>query len=77
MNSSRHDEIPVLPEEATDLAIHVRQCSLRYNALLRYHYEISKRLRWADWTSWLYRAITLPAVLWIAWQLGKMQGLMP
>lgn len=31
---SRHDEMPVLPDEATSLPIHVAACAQRYVALL-------------------------------------------
>jgi hypothetical protein len=68
--TQRHNEMPVLPDEATDLAKHVDQCARRYNALVAWHYEISRRLRKADWISWTYRTITLPAVLYIAAKLS-------
>ncbi len=41
----RHDHIPVMPEESTNLLAHVGQCTRRYNALVRLHYRQSIHIR--------------------------------
>lgn len=45
MADHRHDHIPVLPEEAEDLGVHAKRCTLRYQALVRLHYVILDRIR--------------------------------
>lgn len=67
----RHDEFPVLPAEATDLGTHVTQCARRYNALLRFHYDLSKSIRRQEVQSWVYRGFTFPLMCFICWELWK------
>lgn len=63
----KYEDLPVLPEESNDLAVHVKQCTMRYNALL-------KRIQFSDLMSWIYRAVMLPAVGFLClkmWELMK------
>ena len=70
----RYDAVPVLPSEARDLASHVDQCSRRYVALLQYLNLLSRRMRGLRIENWVYRAITLPVLLWIALELYRLRN---
>jgi hypothetical protein len=72
--SPRFDTVPVLPSEANDLSVHVDQCARRYVALLQYLNVLSRRMRGLRIENWLYRAVTLPLLLWIALELYRMRG---
>lgn len=52
------DDIPIDPDEATDLRLHVRNCMRRHSALVR---MISRERI----ITWLYRAAVLPLLLTI------------
>jgi len=70
----RYDANPVLPSETKELPVHVEQCAKRYNALVHYLNTLSARLRGQRIESWIYRAITLPVMLWIALELYRMRN---
>lgn len=77
MSSGRHDDLPVLPGEATDLGVHVTQCALRYNALIRHHYDTSRRIRMSELRAWIYRAVVVPLLVGIfieLWAIAKALG---
>lgn len=61
----RHDEMPVLPREATDLKVHVEQCALRYNALVRLHHNVLSRVRRMMWMN----SGIFTMLVYIAWEL--------
>lgn len=65
----RLDAHPVLPSEAQSLPTHVDQCGKRYIALLQYFNLLSRRARSARIESWIYRAISLPVMVYIAIKL--------
>jgi hypothetical protein len=69
----RFDAVPVLPSEAGDLPTHVDQCARRYVALLQYLNLLSRRMRGVRIESWIYRGITLPVMLWIAFELYRLR----
>lgn len=69
----RYDANPVLPSEARDLPTHVDQCARRYVALLQYLNVLSRRMRGQRIESWIYRAISLPVMLWIALELYRLR----
>lgn len=73
-SGARYDAVPVLPSEARDLPTHVDQCARRYVALLQYLNLLSRRMRGLRIESWIYRAISLPVMLWIALELYRMRG---
>lgn len=58
------DDLPIDPEEATDLILHVRNCAKRHMALVRMIHN--DRI-----ITWLYRGAVIPALLYIC---GKMAG---
>ena len=70
----RFDAVPVLPSEARDLPTHVDQCARRYVALLQYLNLLSRRMRGLRIENWVYRAITLPLLLWIALELYRLRN---
>ncbi|MDF3075614.1 MAG: hypothetical protein K0S54_3281 [Alphaproteobacteria bacterium] len=70
----RFDAVPVLPSEAKDLRTHVDQCARRYVALLQYLNLLSRRMRGLRIENWIYRAVTLPVLLWIALELYRMRS---
>jgi hypothetical protein len=70
----RYDATPVLPSEAIDLPTHVDQCARRYVALLQYLNVLSRRMRGLRIENWIYRAITLPVLLWIALELYRLRS---
>lgn len=65
-----YDRMPVLPNEALDLATHVYNCTLRHNAL-------TKQLRLMRWEGWLYRSVTLGLLSIIAWWHRELLSLLP
>lgn len=71
---ARYDANPVLPSEAKDLPTHVDHCARRYVALLQYLNVLSRRLRGQRIESWIYRAISLPVMLWIALELYRLRS---
>lgn len=70
---ARYDAHPVLPSEAKDLPTHVDQCGRRFVALLQYLNTLSRRMRGQRIESWIYRAISLPVMLWIALELYRLR----
>lgn len=81
--SDGYDEIPVLPQEATDLNTHVEQCAKRYSALLRYNNDIMRQIRAGRLEAWLYRTFTVSALAAGTWYLSRVaealsaKGLLP
>lgn len=69
----RYDQNPVLPSEAKSLPTHVENCAKRYVSLLQYLNVLSRRMRGLRIENWIYRAITLPILLWIAYELYRMR----
>lgn len=70
----RYDHNPVLPSEASSLPTHVENCARRYVSLLQYLNVLSRRMRTLRIENWLYRAITLPIMVWIALELYRMRN---
>lgn len=68
MGNEHHDELPVLPEEATSLKVHVRMCVRRHLALIRYHHELSRKMWRSEMITLIYRSIMLPAVGALLWK---------
>jgi hypothetical protein len=67
------EDIPVDPDEATDLKLHVKNCMKRHTALV-------KMITREKLFTWLYRTALLPPVLYIAWKFltlapGALAGL--
>lgn len=60
-----YSDLPIDPDEAVDLRLHVRNCVKRHTALV--HMISNDRI-----ITWLYRAATLPLLAAIA---AKMWGL--
>lgn len=75
--SERHDQMPVLPGEAKSLPTHVERCAERYTALLRFHYELSARLRRMQLEGWIFRGVGVVLLGSIGWLLQKLLDKLP
>lgn len=65
-----YDEMPVLPEESNNLALHVNQCGKRYNALRSMLFDLRATLGKERVANLIYRGTVLPLLLYIAFKLG-------
>lgn len=57
------EDIPIEPEEANDLGLHVRNCLKRHTALV-------KLIRRDKVYDWIYRTILIVPVLYVAGKLA-------
>lgn len=71
--SRKFEEIPIEPSEATDLALHVRNCLQRHTALVRLINDGLRRRDRSDFMSWVYRGVLLPAIGFVAYQLWALR----
>ena len=62
MSDDAYAELPILPEESRNLSVHVRQCTLRYNALRSAQFQVRDELRKLRSSNWIYQAIMYPMV---------------
>lgn len=68
----RHDSYPVLPNEASSLPSHVSRCAERYMALVRFHHELSRRMRRLAIEARIYTALNVAAIGAVAWLLKQL-----
>lgn len=57
------EDFPIEPDEAKDLALHVKNCMRRHTALVR-------MIRHDRILTWLYRAALLPSVGYLIHKMG-------
>jgi hypothetical protein len=60
------EDIPVDPDEATDLKLHVKNCMKRHTALVKL---ISREKIF----TWIYRALVLPGLGYVVFKLATIQ----
>jgi hypothetical protein len=66
---SDYEALPIDPEEANDLGLHVTNCVKRHTALVTLIWSQRISFHRQQIITWMYRAITLPAIGFIIWQL--------
>lgn len=66
-------KLPIDPKEATDLEIHVANCVKRHSALVSIIHKQEKRQMKNAVITWVYRAITIPLLVFIAVQFVFIQ----
>jgi hypothetical protein len=71
----KYEEIPIDPDEATDLPLHARNCMRRYVALVKLINDGNRRRAKQEIVTWIYRGLVLPALLAILVTLWKMPSL--
>ena len=67
-----YEEIPIEPGEATDLDLHVRNCLRRHTAMTRMIGAMARSHLKSEIITWVYRAIIIPVIGWIAWEMWKL-----
>jgi hypothetical protein len=66
-------QLPIDPREATDLQMHVANCVKRHVALVSLIHRQEKRQMKSNVITWVYRAITIPLLIFIAVQFVFIQ----
>ena len=67
------EDFPIDPAEATDLALHVRNCIKRHVIQVRIIREGMLRRQRSDMIAWLYRLVVIPALGFACWQLWALR----
>ncbi len=67
------DELPIDPEEARDLPLHVRNCIKRHVIQVRLIREGMLSRQRSDMIAWLYRIVVIPALGFACWQLWALR----